>query len=94
MILENRSLVAMDTIQKDNLDKAEGLEQFKAVVSERDTNSDVGQSQIYYIMRQSSFKLSMLVRHVCRLITPAYRKRLLILPLITRYRLHHAPIAQ
>ena len=47
MILENRSLVAMDTIQKDNLDKAEGLEQFKAVVSERDTNFDVGQSQVF-----------------------------------------------
>ena len=47
MILENRSLVAMDTIQKDKLDKAEGLEPFRAVFSERDTNSDVGKSQIF-----------------------------------------------
>lgn len=65
-----RAQEAMAAVEKDNLSKAEVLEQFGAVVGVRDVSIDVGEGEIFCIMGLSGSGKSTLVRHINRLIEP------------------------
>lgn len=69
-IFGNRAEEALEAIKKDNLSKAEVLEQYEAVVGVRDVSFDVHQSEIFCIMGLSGSGKSTLVRHINRLIEP------------------------
>ncbi|WP_424980574.1 quaternary amine ABC transporter ATP-binding protein [Leisingera sp. S232] len=61
---------AMEAVRRDNLTKAEVLEQYQAVVGVRDVSISVGESEIFCIMGLSGSGKSTLVRHINRLIEP------------------------
>lgn len=61
---------AMEAVRRDNLSKAEVLEQYQAVVGVRDVSISVGESEIFCIMGLSGSGKSTLVRHINRLIEP------------------------
>ena len=65
---------AMAAVRSDNLDKAEILERYQAVVGVRDATFDVYESEIFCIMGLSGSGKSTLVRHINRLIEPTYGK--------------------
>ncbi|MEM1341474.1 MAG: betaine/proline/choline family ABC transporter ATP-binding protein [Pseudomonadota bacterium] len=68
---------AMEAVRKDDLSKAEVLEQFGCVVGVRDVSISVGESEIFCIMGLSGSGKSTLVRHINRLIEPTYGKILI-----------------
>jgi glycine betaine/proline transport system ATP-binding protein len=69
-IFGDRADEALAAIKKDNLSKAEVLEQYEAVVGVRDVSFDVHESEIFCIMGLSGSGKSTLVRHINRLIEP------------------------
>jgi len=69
-IFGDRADEALAAIKKDNLSKAEVLEQYGAVVGVRDVSFDVHESEIFCIMGLSGSGKSTLVRHINRLIEP------------------------
>ena len=68
---------AMEAVRKDDLSKAEVLEQFGCVVGVRDVSISVGESEIFCFMGLSGSGKSTLVRHINRLIEPTYGKILI-----------------
>ena len=73
-IFGEKSQEAMEAVQRDNLNKAEILERFEAVVGVRDASFDVYESEIFCIMGLSGSGKSTLVRHINRLIEPTHGK--------------------
>lgn len=69
-IFGTRADEAMEAVRRDNLTKAEVLEQYQAVVGVRDVSISVGESEIFCIMGLSGSGKSTLVRHINRLIEP------------------------
>ncbi len=69
-IFGDRAQEAMDAVRRENLSKAEVLEQFGAVVGVRDVSIDVAEGEIFCIMGLSGSGKSTLVRHINRLIEP------------------------
>lgn len=69
-IFGNRADEAMEAVRRDNLSKAEVLEQFGAVVGVKDVSISVGEGEIFCIMGLSGSGKSTLVRHINRLIEP------------------------
>ena len=61
---------AMAAVEKENLSKAEVLEQFGAVVGVRDVSIEVAEGEVFCIMGLSGSGKSTLVRHINRLIEP------------------------
>ncbi len=71
-IFGDRASEALAAIRKDNLSKAEVLEQLEAVVGVREVSFDVHESEIFCIMGLSGSGKSTLVRHINRLIEPTH----------------------
>ncbi|MEL7166642.1 MAG: betaine/proline/choline family ABC transporter ATP-binding protein [Pseudomonadota bacterium] len=69
-IFGDRAQEAMDAVRRDNLSKAEVLEQFGAVVGVKDVSISVAEGEIFCIMGLSGSGKSTLVRHINRLIEP------------------------
>lgn len=69
-IFGNRADEAMEAVRRDNLSKAEVLEEFGAVVGVKDVSISVGEGEIFCIMGLSGSGKSTLVRHINRLIEP------------------------
>ncbi len=69
-IFGSRSEEALQAIERDQLSKAEVLEQYQAVVGVRDVSISVGEGEIFCIMGLSGSGKSTLVRHINRLIEP------------------------
>jgi glycine betaine/proline transport system ATP-binding protein len=69
-IFGDRANEAMDAVRRDNLTKAEVLEQFGAVVGVKDVSISVGEGEVFCIMGLSGSGKSTLVRHINRLIEP------------------------
>ncbi|MEL7091813.1 MAG: betaine/proline/choline family ABC transporter ATP-binding protein [Pseudomonadota bacterium] len=69
-IFGDRAEEAMEAVRRDNLSKAEVLEQFGAVVGVKDVSISVGEGEIFCIMGLSGSGKSTLVRHINRLIEP------------------------
>ncbi|WP_299591993.1 glycine betaine/L-proline ABC transporter ATP-binding protein [uncultured Tateyamaria sp.] len=69
-IFGDRAGEAMETVRRDNLSKAEVLEQFGAVVGVKDVSISVEEGEIFCIMGLSGSGKSTLVRHINRLIEP------------------------
>ncbi|MEM1039524.1 MAG: betaine/proline/choline family ABC transporter ATP-binding protein [Pseudomonadota bacterium] len=69
-IFGDRDQEAMAAVKKDNLSKAEVLEEFGAVVGVRDVSIEVAEGEIFCIMGLSGSGKSTLVRHINRLIEP------------------------
>lgn len=65
-----RAEEAMAAVRRDNLSKAEVLEEFQAVVGVRDVSIEVGEGEVFCIMGLSGSGKSTLVRHINRLIEP------------------------
>ncbi|MCB4379477.1 betaine/proline/choline family ABC transporter ATP-binding protein [Synechococcus sp. MU1644] len=60
----------MEAVRRDNLSKADVLEEFGAVVGVKDVSISVGEGEIFCIMGLSGSGKSTLVRHINRLIEP------------------------
>ena len=69
-IFGDRAEEAMGAVRRDNLSKADVLEEFGAVVGVKDVSISVGEGEIFCIMGLSGSGKSTLVRHVNRLIEP------------------------
>ncbi|WP_299211447.1 betaine/proline/choline family ABC transporter ATP-binding protein [uncultured Tateyamaria sp.] len=69
-IFGNRADEAMEAVRRDNLSKADVLEEFGAVVGVKDVSISVGEGEIFCIMGLSGSGKSTLVRHINRLIEP------------------------
>ncbi len=69
-IFGSRAEEALQAVVKDNLSKAEVLEEFSAVVGVRDVSISAGEGEIFCIMGLSGSGKSTLVRHINRLIEP------------------------
>ncbi|APX12542.1 quaternary amine ABC transporter ATP-binding protein [Tateyamaria omphalii] len=69
-IFGSRADEAMAAVRRDNLSKAEVLEEFGAVVGVKDVSISVGEGEIFCIMGLSGSGKSTLVRHINRLIEP------------------------
>ncbi|WP_299049120.1 betaine/proline/choline family ABC transporter ATP-binding protein [uncultured Tateyamaria sp.] len=69
-IFGSRADEAMAAVRRDNLTKAEVLEEFGAVVGVKDVSISVGEGEIFCIMGLSGSGKSTLVRHINRLIEP------------------------
>ena len=61
---------AMEAVRRDNLSKAEVLDQYGCVVGVRDVSISVAEGEIFCIMGLSGSGKSTLVRHINRLIEP------------------------
>ena len=66
----DRSEEALNAIRKNNLSKAEVLEQFNCVVGVANTSLDIKEGEIFCIMGLSGSGKSTLVRHFNRLLEP------------------------
>lgn len=73
-VFGTRHAEAMAAIEKDNLSKAQVLEQFNCVVGVADASFSVKRGEIFCIMGLSGSGKSTLVRHVNRLLTPTAGK--------------------
>lgn len=73
-IFGDKAQQALAAIQKDNLSKAEVLEQYQAVVGVKDVSFSVNEGEIFCIMGLSGSGKSTLVRHINRLIEPTAGK--------------------
>ena len=71
-IFGDRAKDALQAIQDDNIDKAEVLNRFGAVVGVRNASFEVYEGEIFCIMGLSGSGKSTLVRHINRLIEPTY----------------------
>ncbi|MEM9147305.1 MAG: betaine/proline/choline family ABC transporter ATP-binding protein [Pseudomonadota bacterium] len=69
-IFGDRAKEAMEAVRRENLSKADVLQQFEAVVGVRDVSISVGEGEIFCIMGLSGSGKSTLVRHINRLIEP------------------------
>ena len=69
-IFGDRSEEALNAIRKNNLSKAEVLEQFNCVVGVANTSLDIKEGEIFCIMGLSGSGKSTLVRHFNRLLEP------------------------
>ena len=69
-IFGDRAKEAFEAIRKDNLSKAEVLEQYGAVVGVKDVSINVNKGEVFCIMGLSGSGKSTLVRHINRLISP------------------------
>ena len=69
-IFGERATEAMEAVRRDNISKAEVLEQYGAVVGVKDVSISVGEGEIFCIMGLSGSGKSTLVRHINRLIEP------------------------
>ena len=69
-IFGERATEAMEAVRRDNISKAEVLEQYGAVVGVKDVSISVGEGEILCIMGLSGSGKSTLVRHINRLIEP------------------------
>ncbi len=69
-IFGDRAKDAMAAIQKDNLSKAEVLEQFECVVGVADCSFTIERGEIFCVMGLSGSGKSTMVRHLNRLIDP------------------------
>ena len=69
-IFGERGQEAMQAVQRDNLSKAQVLEQFQCVVGVRNVSISVDEGEIFCIMGLSGSGKSTLVRHINRLIEP------------------------
>ncbi len=69
-IFGEKATEARAAVERDNLSKAEVLEQFGAVVGVRDVSISVGEGEVFCIMGLSGSGKSTLVRHINRLIEP------------------------
>ena len=69
-IFGERALDALAAVRRDNLSKAEVLEEYECVVGVRDVSIRVGAGEIFCIMGLSGSGKSTLVRHINRLIEP------------------------
>ncbi|MEO1140341.1 MAG: betaine/proline/choline family ABC transporter ATP-binding protein [Pseudomonadota bacterium] len=69
-IFGDRAQEAMEAVRRDNLSKADVLEQYQAVVGVKDVSISVGEGEIFCIMGLSGSGKSTLVRHINRLIEP------------------------
>ena len=73
-IFGDRSVEALDAIRQEDIDKAQVLQRFEAVVGVRDVSFDVGAGEIFCVMGLSGSGKSTLVRHINRLIEPTHGK--------------------
>ncbi len=71
-IFGDRAKEALEAIRKDNLSKAEVLEQYGAVVGVKDVSISVNKGEVFCIMGLSGSGKSTLVRHINRLIEPTH----------------------
>ena len=71
-IFGERADEAMKAVERDNLSKAEVLEQYGAVVGVKDVSIEVSEGEIFCIMGLSGSGKSTLVRHINRLIEPTH----------------------
>ena len=69
-IFGDRANEAMAAIQKENLSKAEVLQQFQCVVGVADCSFSIGRGEIFCVMGLSGSGKSTMVRHLNRLIAP------------------------
>ncbi|MBT7505370.1 MAG: ATP-binding cassette domain-containing protein, partial [Rhodospirillales bacterium] len=69
-IFGDRANEAMAAIQKENLSKAEVLQQFQCVVGVADCSFSIGRGEIFCVMGLSGSGKSTMVRHLNRLIEP------------------------
>ncbi|MFU1477870.1 quaternary amine ABC transporter ATP-binding protein [Roseovarius sp. C7] len=69
-IFGSRAAEAMEAVRRENLSKAEVLQEYQAVVGVRDVSISVGRGEVFCIMGLSGSGKSTLVRHINRLIEP------------------------
>jgi len=70
-VFGSRSHEALEAIRRDQLNKAEVLEQFDCVVGVADANFTVAPGEIFCVMGLSGSGKSTLVRHINRLLEPS-----------------------